>query len=178
MSDQPKVDEFDLEDYSDLDIENEDGAGEENDTPEGKKKKNSSNFKNLYKKTKEQEAQLAEKERELEELRKKADANSTLQDATSEEKTNLRIFGIEQPEAKEHLAEVLKVAKAHNFELDQAWAYLKQTMPKESSSYDDFSGKGKKQTKFTDYKNVSLEESASLSKEERAEWRKANNMAM
>ena len=141
MSDQPNVDEFDLEDNSDLDIETQDEAGEGNDTPEDKEKKNPSNFKKLYKKTKEQEAKLAEKDKELEELRKKADINSTLEDATSEEKTDLRIFGIEKPEAKEHLADVLKTAKSHNFDLEQAWEYLKYTMPKESSSYDDFAGK-------------------------------------
>ena len=56
MSEQEILDESNLED-SDINIENEEGAGEENDTPEGKKK-NPSNFKKIYKKNKQLEKDL------------------------------------------------------------------------------------------------------------------------
>lgn len=174
MSDQHKVDESNLED-SDVNIENWEGTGEENDTPEGKNK-NTSNFKKMHKKNKELEAALAEERKKNLELQKWKEEEDTLSEATPDEKTRIEIFWLKNPEANDHLADILKTSKAHNMTHDQAWSYLKATKPKESETQIDFKWKWKsKNTWDIDYKSMSIEESSSLDKEWRAAWRKANS---
>lgn len=172
MSDQHQVDESNLDD-SDVNVENEFEAGEGNDTPE-EGKKNPSNFKKLYKKTKEQDKEIAELKAKLAEKETKSKQESIMDDATDKESLELRIFWIENPEAKWSLAKILEISKGHNMNLDMAWSFLKATTPEESKSYDDFEIKGKKSGWTIDYKSMSLDESVKLSPAERKEWRKAN----
>jgi len=169
------LDESILEDSA-LEGENEDRTGEDG-TPE-ENKKNSSNFKKLYKKAKEAEKRAKELEAKLKELEAAKQEQDSLSDIDKDERLELKIFWIEHPEAKGRLSEILKVSKEHNMDLDTAWSFLKATTPPESKSYNDFEVKGKKSGWTIDYKSISLEESLKLSPEERRAWRKANGWSV
>jgi len=153
---------------SDLDVENNE-AGDDNSSEEwqdGSKNNSKSNFKKLYKKVKE----LERENKELKEKATKEDKAEIPKDKALE----LKIFWLENPDSKEFLGEIAKVADEHNFDYDTAWTFLKTTMPKESKTYNDFVTKGTKSNAKIDYKSITLEESAKLSPEERKAWRKAN----
>jgi len=175
MSEQENLVESNLED-SDLDIENLEGQ-DENDTSWEDSKKNPSNqhnWKKLYKKAKTLEREKKELEEKLKELEANKEDKKVLETADTDTKLELRIFWIENPEAKAHLSKILETATNHNMDLETAWNFLKATMPKESQSYDDFSTKGKKNISNIDYKSISIDDSLKLNAEERKLWRKAN----
>lgn len=58
--------------------------------------------------------------------------------------------------------------------LEEAWEDVRYRLPKESTSTEDFSIKGRPKSDKIDYSKMTLEESAKLSPAERKKWREAN----
>jgi len=175
MSEQENLVELNLED-SDGSIENEEGQGG-NDNSWENSKKNPSNFKKLYKKAKELEKEKKDLEAKLAAMANDEWEEKPNKETKTDSSLELKIFWLENPEAKWLLNEIKTVASEHNMDLDTAWKFLKATKPKESVSTNDFSIKGKK-TADIDYKSISIEETANLSAEERRAWRKANGWSI
>lgn len=153
--------------------------GEEEKKTAPDKKKNKSNFNNLYKKTKELEKLLESKEEELASktasLKEWEDLNPEIKEdkKNNEEVDNLKvsIFTIKNPESEPHLTEIQKVMKDYNIDIDKAWKLVKIDLPEESKTKTDFDI-WKNNISKKDLKNVTPEEALKLPKDKQREWRK------
>lgn len=144
-------------------------------------KKNKSNFNSLYKKTKELESSLSEKEKliaekdkELEEWRnfnpeivdeKKSKNNSKIME--------LKIFWLENPEAKPHLEVIKETMEEYGVDYNKAWKLVKVDLPEESITKKDFDF-SKSNIKMKDLSKISPSDALKLSPEKQREWRKIN----
>lgn len=146
---------------------------------DNKPNKNKSNFKELYKKTKEQEKALLEKEERLAsleaELNEWRNLNPELADNLKANKEisdiNEKIFVLENAEAKPHLKEIKQTMKEFNVWYEKAWKLVKVDLPEESITKNDFSI-WKTNVNKKDLSKVTPEEALELPKEKRREWRK------
>lgn len=151
---------------------------DDDNTSSQETKKNESNFKALYKSNKEKEKALAEKEaliaqqaRELEEWRNlNPDYQPQGEDKTA--KMEVKIFGLENPDAKEHLDSVRATALEYGLPLEKAWKIVKADLPIESKSVNDFDFKSAPIRVKKSIKDITPEEALKLPKEQRAKWRK------
>lgn len=169
------------DEFSDDSIEDEtlEEGNEEEETTPGKK--NKSNFSNLYKKAKELESSLsekdrllAEKEEELEALRN-SDPDAVEEIKKGKEVDDLRfsIFTLENPDAKPHLDAIKAIMKEYGIDNTKAWKLVKMDLPEESRTKTDFSiWKTSFSTK--DLSKVSPEDALKLSPEKQREWRAIN----
>jgi hypothetical protein len=172
------TEEFDLDDDSVSNDETNNETGDD-ETPEESTKRNKSNFKELYKKTKTLEKQLSEERADKARLARENEAwrseNPDLVTKTFSsndmEAINEKIFIVANPEAKAHFDKVKERATKYGMPLEEAWEDVQLRLPKESTTSVDFEIKGKSKSDKIDLKKVSAEDSASLSKEERAKWR-------
>lgn len=156
----------------------EEGNEEEETTPN---KKNKSNFNSLYKKAKELESSLSEKDRliaekeaELEEWRKlNPSIEEWKQNNKKSENLELKIFWLENPDAKPYLEDIKNIMKEYNISSEKAWKLVKIDLPEESKSKTDFNIW--KTTVFSkDLSKVSAEDALKLTPEKQREWRKIN----
>lgn len=151
---------------------------DDNNTSSQESKKNESNFKALYKSNKEKEKALAEKEaliaqqaRELQEWRSlNPDYQAQGEDKTA--KMEAKIFGLENPDAKEHLDSVRATALEYGLPLEKAWKIVKADLPTESKSSSDFDFKSAPVTVKKSIKDITPEQALKLPKEQQAQWRK------
>lgn len=171
-----EIDELSNDSVEDETLEN--GEEGEEQTPD---KKNKSNFKNLYKKTKELESTLSEKDKELAEAKAELEEWKKLNPELEEEKQNnkksesmeLKIFWLENPEAKPHLEEIRNTMKEYGVDYEKAWKLVKVDLPEESKTKTDFNiWKSNVNTK--DLSKVSAKDALNLSPEKQREWRKIN----
>jgi len=160
---------------------------------DGQKSKNTSNWKQLSEKKKELERELHSEREEKALLQKqlkevKKWANSLYEDGQKpfeveeeiavtekkEDKLEQKIFLLENKEAKEHLDDVIAVRKKYNMDYEDAWKFVKASLPQESVSKREFSVQSKSPAIPKDLTKVSPEDALSLPKEQRSAWRKAN----
>ena len=146
---------------------------EDDDNTSSQKSKNESNFKALYKSNKEKEKALAEKDaliaRQSRELEAWQSENPEIvRDSFSNDKQSqmeAKIFGLENPESKEHLANVQATALEYGLPLDKAWKIVKAELPIESKSTSEFDFKSAPVRTKKSIKDISPEEALKLSKE-------------
>lgn len=165
------------------DSQKDDDTTGEDTTPE---RKNKSNFKALSKKAKLLEAELAEKNREIESIKEWA---NSLYDETEkpftkkeaqEEKTasetldDVVLFYTDNPDAKEYKDDILEAMKTYKIDREKAWKFVKSDIPQESKTKREFSSQQKAPPVKKDLSKITLEETWSLTPEERAQWRKQN----
>lgn len=177
------------EEDGDTNLENEVTSSKE----DGQKSKNTSNWKQLSEKKKELERELhSEREekalllKQLKEVKKWANSlygewqkpfeveEEIAVSEKKEEKLEQKIFLLENKEAKEHLDDVISVRKKYNMDYEDAWKFVKASLPQESVSKKEFSVQSKSPAIPKDLTKVSPEDALSLPKEQRALWRKAN----
>jgi hypothetical protein len=143
MEDQEYLDEQDFDSSEDTETEAQGEDGEET-TPN--KNKNKSNFNSLYKKTKELESTLANKDVELAnalaELEEWRNLNPEVQEErlnkTELQKMEEKIFTIENPETKPYLKEIRATMKEYGCDYQKAWKLVKIDLPEESKTKVDF----------------------------------------
>lgn len=163
---------------SDEDIETgneEEGEGEET-TPN---KKNNSNFKALYKKTKELETQLSERDQKLADALAELEEWRNLNPELSEDlKSNKKVSTLEQdifvlknPDAEPHLKAIKETMEEYNCDFKKAWKLVKVDLPEESKTTKEFSINNKVNLK-KDLSKLTPEEAIELPKDKRREWRK------
>lgn len=140
------------------------------------KSKNESNFKALYKKSKELEKAQAEKDRiiaeqarELEEWRA-LNPEYVEQTSKKEDDRDIRLFKLENPEAKEYLDTVKETAKEYNVPLEKAWKIVKADLPKESKSTNDFDFKSEPVKVKKTLAEITPEQALKLPKDQLARW--------
>ena len=177
MENQEILDELSNDSIEDETLE--EGNEEEETTPN--KNKNKSNFNNLYKKAKELESSLserdrllAEKEAELEEWRNlNPEVDREIKTNKNSEALALKVFWLENPEAKPHLKAIQEAMKDYSISEEKAWKLVKIDLPEESKTTTEFSiWKSTVNTK--DLSKVSAEDALKLSPEKQREWRKIN----
>ncbi len=164
-------------------------SGEENGTPDNASK-NKSNFKKLSEALKTERSEKARIQAEKEEMEEELKAwrtenaevvNKALEKKnTGNDKGELALFLVVNPEAKSALKEVQEFAKNTGFNLEDSWKYVKPTLDTESKDSKDFDLKSRTPSKKIDLKSMSIEEAYSegkLSKEQRSEWRKLHESA-
>lgn len=152
----------------------------DDDNTSQQESKNESNFKKLYKSNKEKEKALAEKEaliaeqaRELQEWRElNPDYVAEKSSNKSIESMEIKVFGLENPEAKQHLDEVKATAKTYWLPLEKAWKLVKADLPTPSESTSDFDLKSSPNKVKKSMKDVTAEEALKLTSAQQAEWRK------
>lgn len=154
------------------------GKEGEETTPD---KKNKSNFNSLYKKTKELEALNASKDKEL------ADANAELKEwrelnpeedgefkaNKNSEALELKVFWLENPDAKPHLEAIKETMKEYGITEAKAWKLVKIDLPEESKTTTEFSV-WKNAVNTKDLSKVSADDALKLSPEKQREWRRIN----
>lgn len=121
----------------------EEGNEEEETTPG---KKNKSNFNNLYKKAKELESSLTEKDRllaeqseELEALRNSdPDAVEEMKKGKEVDDLKLSLFTLKNPDAEPHMQAIKDTMKEYGISDTKAWKLVKMDLPTESKSKNDF----------------------------------------
>ena len=147
--------------------------------------KNKSNWKKMADKLKAAEKALANKDRELDEV--KTWANSlyddeaqmpfTKKEAIQEKESNETLddvvtFYQKYPEALELKDEILETMKEFWCDRNRAWKFVKSEIPETSKTKKDFNLWTKAPTIKKQLKDVSPEEALNLSKEQQSEWRK------
>ena len=150
------------------------------------KKKNTSNFKALYKKAQELERENASKdeklailEAELEEWRNlNPEVQETLQSKKDLASMQEQIFFVKNPDAEPYAKDINKTMKEYNLPnspewISKAWKLVKSEIPEESKTKTDFNIWKKAVTK-KNLKDVTPEEALELPKEERRKWRELN----
>lgn len=85
------------------------------------------------------------------------------------------VFLALNPEAKDHKEKISELVEEYGMSREKAWELIQPGIPKESQSKSEFSIKGGKTQEKIDYTKVSLADTEDFTKEQRAEWRKANN---
>lgn len=175
--------EFELVDNLDVTNSNESDTNsaeidveEDDDNTSSQKSKNESNFKALYKSNKEKEKALAEKEaliaqqaRELEEWRN-LNPDYVKETSVKEDDRDIRLFRLENPEAKEHLDSVKETAREYNLPLEKAWKIVKAELPKESKSINDFDFKSEPIKVKKTLAEITPEQALKLPKDQLARW--------
>jgi len=182
MTNQDFNEDLDEQDISSNDGEEQGENGEET-TPN---KKNKSNFKALYNKTRELEKELASRdeniatmEAELEEWRNlNPDLSDDLKWQKDFAKMQEEIFYVKNPDAENYAKEINKTIKEYNLPNDKvwltkAWKLVKSEIPEESITKTDFKI-WKSNISNKNLKDVTPEEALELSKEKKSEWRKLN----
>lgn len=149
------------------DSQKDDDTTGEDTTPE---RKNKSNFKALSKKAKMLEAELEEKNREIEAIKEWA---NSLYDETEkpftkkeaqEEKTasetldDVVLFYTDNPEAREHKDAILEAMRTYKIDREKAWKFVKADIPQESKTKREFSPQQKTPPAKKDLSKVTLEE--------------------
>jgi len=113
------------------------------------------------------------------ELEEWQSTNPDIADAKKDEKKMSKleevVFLALNPEAKEHKDKISELVEEYGMSREKAWELIQPGIPKESRSKSDFSIKGGKANEKIDYSKVPLSETEGFTKEQRAEWRKANN---
>lgn len=173
MSNQENLDELSNDSVNDEILE--EGEEGEETTPN---KKNKSNFNSLYKKARDLEKSLTAKDEELanakaelEEWRNlNPDADEEIKTKKNYQAQELRIFGLENPEAKPHLEDIQAVMKEYGINESKAWKLVKIDLPEESKTTTDFAI-WKTAVNSKDLSKVSAEDALKLSPEKRREWR-------
>ena len=152
----------------------------EDDNTSQQESKNESNFKKLYKSNKEKEkalaealAEKAELARELKEWRElNPDIAWEKSSSKSNEALELKVFGLENPEAKEHLSKVKEASNLYWLPFEKAWTLVKAELPKPSESTSDFDLRSSPNKVKKSMKDVTAEEALKLSPAQQSEWRK------
>lgn len=175
--------EFELVDNLDTTDTNEQGSSsteieteEDDDNTSSQKSKNESNFKALYKSNKEKEKALAEKERLIEEQARELEEWRNLnpdyvkQTSVKEDDRDIRLFRLENPEAKEYLDSVKETAREYNVPLEKAWKIVKADLPKESKSTNDFDFKSEPVKVKKTLAEITPEQALKLPKDQLAKW--------
>lgn len=149
---------------------------EDDNNTSSQKSKNESNFKALYRSNKEKEKALAEKEaliaeqtRELNEWR---NLNPDYVEQTQAKKfddRDVKIFKLENPEAKEHLEAIKELAVEYG-SLDKAWRIVKAELPRESKSTNDFDFKSEPVKVKKTLAEITPEQALKLPKDQLAKW--------
>lgn len=165
------------------DSQNDDTSGEDTTSEH----KNKSNWKKMAEKLKATEKALANKDRELEEV--KTWANSLYEDeaqkpftkkeAIQEKVSNETLddvvtFYQKYPEALELKDEILATMKEFWCDRNKAWKYVKSDIPETSKTKKDFNLWTKTPPVKKQLKDLDAEEALKLSKAEQSEWRKLN----
>lgn len=151
-----------------------DDTGETTESPDVSNK-NKSNWKEMSKALKaEREARAKAEARlaEWEALNPDVDP-SQYKKEEKEYASKEDVFLIKFPEAEKHM-DKLKEFTDKGFSLNDAWKYVKPTIPQESQSEKDFDIKSKWTTKKVDLSKLTMEEiySDDYTLEQRKEWRK------
>ena len=147
------------------DQENEYGEDEEGEDDETPAKKNKSNWKAMTQKLKDLEKENAE-------LKKTRKGSSSGDSEDEIMKIKEDLFKMKNPWIEEHFEKVKEISKNHNFTLEEAWNFVKATLPKESKTKLDFNIGNNKPVSKKDLKDVTPEEALKLDKEKQSEWRK------
>lgn len=153
---------------------------EGDDNTPSQESKNESNFKKLYKSNKEKEKALAEKEaiiaKQARELEAWKSENPELVSAQygnkKQEEMEIKIFGLENPEAKSHIETVQATALEYGLPLDKAWKLVKADLPTESKTTSEFDFKSAPIKVKKSMKDVTAEEALKLSPAQQTIWRK------
>jgi hypothetical protein len=159
----PVGDETDSVEEENASEESEQSSDEESD--EAKEK--TSNWKAMSKALKAARKELAEL--------KKAKESDEETPATSVEKGDLALFFVENPDAKDYKAAVLKAMKTYGgISLDQAWKFVQATAPKPSETKKDMSVKYTASNPPKDLTKLSAEEAVKLPNSQYLKWARAN----
>lgn len=151
-------------------------TGEETWTPDSSK--NKSNWKEMSKALKTEREARAKAEAELSEWRSlNPDVNpSDYKKESNDYASKEDVFLIKYPDAESHMDKI-KEFTDKGFSLQDAWKYVKPTIPVESQTEKDFDIKSKWTTKKLDYSKISVDEiySWEYSDTQKREWRKVNS---
>lgn len=161
----PADEETESVEGDDASEESEQSSEEGEDESEGKEKK-VSNWKAMSKLVKALRKENAE-------LKSKKSEDSS-DDAVSVDKSELALFLVENPDAKEYKAAVLKAMKEYGgISLEKAWAFVKATAPKPSESKQDMSVKYTAVNPPKDLTKLSETEALKLPNSQYLKWARA-----
>lgn len=170
------------EEDGDTNLENEVTTSQE----DVKKSKNTSNWKKLSGENKELKAEKAQLQKELAEVKRWANSlydewqkpfevkEETAVNDSKEEKLEQKIFLLENKEAKEHLDDIVAVRNKYHMDYEDAWKFVKASIPQESVSKKEFSIGAKAPAIPKDLTKVSPEDALLLPKDLQAKWRQVN----
>lgn len=145
--------------------ESEQSSEESADAEEGSDKKKS-NWKAMSKLIKALRKEKAELEEKL--------SKDSSEEAVSVDKSDLALFLVENPDAKEYKAAVLKAVKEYGISLDKAWQFVKATSPKPSESKQDMSVRFTAVNPPKDLSKLPESEALKLSNSQYLKWARAN----
>jgi len=174
-----EIDEQDFDNGSVWEDETEDLAQDDNNES-WTKKSNTSNFKALAKAKRELEATLKiereEREQERLELQQwrelNADTAQEIDKSKEVDSIKEEIFILKNQEAEPHIKDIRSTMQKYNMDYKDAWKFVKMDIPAESISKTDFNLNKSAPKKAIDLINMPFSETDSLTKEQRAEWRK------
>ena len=159
----PVGDEADSVEGEDASEESEQSSDDESDESSDK----ASNWKAMSK-------ALKAARKEIAALKKGKDADNGEDDPVSVDKSDLALFLVENPDAKEYKAAVLKAMKEYGgISLDKAWKFVKATAPKPSETKRDLSVKFTAVNPPKDISKLSEDEALKLSNSQYLKWARA-----
>jgi hypothetical protein len=162
----PDADETDGVEGEGSSEESETSSEEGSDDAEGSEKKKS-NWKAMSKLVK----ALRKENAEL----KSGKSEDSSEESVSVDKADLALFFVENPDAREHKAAVLKAMKEYpGVTLEKAWKFVRNTEPKESQTKKSVDVRPTAANPGKDISKLSPEEALKLSNSQYLKWARAN----
>lgn len=162
----PVGDEAESVEGEDASEESEQSSEEGSDEAEesGKKKSNWKAMSKLVKALRKENAELKSRQSE-----------DSSEDPVSVDKSDLALFFVENPDAKDYKAAVLKAMKDYEgITLEKAWKFVRATEPKESQSKKTVDVRPTAANPGKDLSKLSPEEALKLSNSQYLKWARAN----